>query len=152
MWYQCYLIFKHLLLGDFTLPGAGEAYAVPKNVQHWGYSGFSLNVTAQWSTIFKHAVQICFIRLGFCCKISCKIRPKNLIPDVDRHQLSTTLVVHPPRWCTFAEFHPKFDTKRKILFVLSQSREHVYTLYDVKQRGSGALLTNELAVSIQGCW
>jgi hypothetical protein len=46
-------------------------------------------------------------------------------------------------------FIRKFDIKRKILLVLlSQSREPVYTLYDVQQRGNGALLTNELAESI----
>jgi len=46
-------------------------------------------------------------------------------------------------------FIRKFDTKRKILLVLiSQPREPVYTLSDVKQRGNSASLTNELAVSI----
>jgi len=99
-------IFKYLLaVGDFTLPGGRGSIRCPRECTTLRVLGFSLNVTAEWSTIFKHALKICLICLGFCCKTSCKTRSKNLIPDIDHHQLSTKLVVHPPRWRTLDEFH-----------------------------------------------
>jgi hypothetical protein len=143
-------IFEYLLLllGDFTLPGGRGNVRCPRECTKLRILGFSLNVTAQWSTIFKHALKIYFICLGFCCKTSwdkaSESDPRHWSSPTEHYTRRTSSSLAYP-----AEFHPKFDTKRKILLVLlSQPREPVYTLSDVKQRGNGALLTNELAVSI----
>ena len=139
--YQCNLIITLpnylLIVGVSILTESRRSIRRPRECTTLRTFRFSLNVTAQWSTIFKHALQICFICLGFSvCKTSCMIRPKNLILLFLHAIVVVNWALHSSYnlfgSVTLPNFTRKFDTKRKMLLILSQPREFVYTLSDVK--------------------